>query len=331
MVHERTLHPLAWWGWGICLAIATSRVANFWLLGLIILAASAVTFSRKSDDPWSAALVIGIKVSLVALALRMVIAIIFSVPGQGRVLFTIPRIRLPEWLAGIFLGGDVTAERLRAVFLESLTIFALIIAIAAASSLANPKQTLRALPGILHEAGVALIIATTLIPHFAMSVRRIRQARALRGDSERFGFKKTLVPLFEEALERALVLAESMEARGYGRKSAHNTSITPTLLLLAGLIILLYSLLQLLIGAAYRLPFFAAALLIGVGLAMGNRRNLRTKYRPIPWRSQESFVVLSAMAVIGISGLSLNPILAISLFLLACAPLLVTSKVAVST
>ena len=331
MTHERTLHPLAWWGWGICLAISTSRGGSFWLLGLIILAASAVAFSRKSDDPWSAALVIGIKVSLIALALRMAIAIIFSVPGQGRVVFTIPRIRLPEWLAGIFLGGDVTVERLRAVFLESLTIFALIIAIAAASSLANPKQTLRTLPGILHEAGVALIIATTLIPHFAMSVRRIRQARALRGDSERFGFKKTLVPLFEEALERALILAESMEARGYGRKFARNSSIAPTVLIFAGLMIQLYALLQLLIGAAYRLPMFAAALLIAIGLFIGNRRSLRTKYRPISWRSQDTFVLLSAMTVIVISGLSLNPILAISLFLLACAPLLVTSRVAVST
>jgi len=67
----------------------------------------------------------------------MIIAILFSVPGQGKILFTLPRVQLPEWLAGIFLGGDVTAERLRFVLLESLIIFALVVTLAGASSLAN--------------------------------------------------------------------------------------------------------------------------------------------------------------------------------------------------
>lgn len=227
---------------------------------------------------------------------------------------------------GHFLGGDVTAERLRAVFFESLTIFALVIAIAAASSLANPKQTLRTLPGILHEAGVALIIATTLIPHFAMSVRRIRYARALRGDTERFAFKKTLVPLFEEALERALILAESMEARGYGRKPSRKSSSTPTFLLFAGLLTLLYALLQLVIGTSYQLPLLSAIVLIGAGLVFGNRQNIRSKYRPLPWRNRESFVVAAALAVVALSGFALNPLLTPLLFLSASAPLLVTSR-----
>lgn len=325
----KTLHPLAWWGWGICLAIATSRVQNFWLLGLIILAISIVTFARKTNDPWAAALSIGIKVACVALLIRMFIAMIFSVPSQGSVLFTIPRIRLPEWLAGIFLGGDVTSERLRFVFVESLTIFGLVIAVAAASSLANPKQTLRALPGIVHEAGVALIIATTLIPHFAMSVRRIKHARALRGDTERFGFKKTLVPLFEEALERALILAESMEARGYGHRAAKRPSKIPTLIMAAGLLTLLYSLIQLVIGSAYHIALIVSLILIVAGLLLGNRRNSRSKYRPIPWRTRENFVIATGISVVFISGLAStmnNLLLAITLFLLSAAPLLVTTR-----
>lgn len=325
----KTLHPLAWWGWGICLAIATSRVQNFWLLGLIILAISIVTFARKTNDPWAAALSIGIKVACVALLIRIFIAMIFSVPSQGTVLFTIPRIRLPEWLAGIFLGGDVTSERLRFVFVESLTIFGLVIAVAAASSLANPKQTLRALPGIVHEAGVALIIATTLIPHFAMSVRRIKHARALRGDTERFGFKKTLVPLFEEALERALILAESMEARGYGHRVAKRPSKIPTLFMAAGLLTLLYSLIQLVIGSAYHISLIVSLILIVAGLLLGNRRNSRSKYRPIPWRTRENFVIATGISVVFISGLAStmnNLLLAITLFLLSAAPLLVTTR-----
>ena len=324
MMNVRTLHPLAWWAWGISLAIASSRAENFWLLGILILAALVVTFSRKSDDPWSAALTIGIKVALVALTFRMLIAIIFSVPGQGRVLFSIPRIRLPEWLAGIFLGGDVTVERLRYVFFESLTIFALVLAIAAASSLANPKQTLRALPGVLHEAGVALIIATTLIPHFVISVRRIKHARKLRGDEVKFGFKRTLIPLFEEALERALILSESMEARGYGHRPAHRSPIAPTLLIVIGLGLILYSIVELLTGQPYELLLFSSAPLLISGLVLANRKSIRTKYRPLPWRAQETFVVVAALVVITISGFGFNYLVATALIASAFAPLCVT-------
>ena len=88
----RTLHPLAWWSWGICLAVATSRTINPWLLVIIILATVIVTLSRKTDDPWASALSIGIKIATFALVIRMVIAIIFSVPGDGRVLFSLPRV-----------------------------------------------------------------------------------------------------------------------------------------------------------------------------------------------------------------------------------------------
>ena len=326
MFNQRSLHPFAWWCWGICLAIATSRTGNFWSIAIIITAAMTVTYLRKSTDPWAQALTIGIKVASVALILRMAIAIIFSVPGQGKVLFTLPRIRLPEWLAGIILGGEVTQARLQFVLLESLTIFALVISIAAASSLANPKQTLRALPGILHEAGVALVIATTLIPHFATSIKRIKNARALRGDTSRFAFKKTLVPLFEETLERALILAESMESRGYGYKGKSKLSNLPTWLLFAGLLALLFSVIQLVTGSNYRLSLLSAALLLGLGLVIGNSQNSRSRYRPIPWRKNESLILISGVLLISISGARLNLLLASILFIVAITPLFLTSS-----
>jgi energy-coupling factor transport system permease protein len=326
MMNMRTLHPLAWWVWGISLAIASSRAESFWLLGVLIFAALVVTFSRKSDDPWSAALTIGIKLALIALTVRMFIAIIFSVPGQGRVLFSIPRIQLPEWLAGIYLGGDITVERLRFVLLESLIIFALVLAIAAASSLANPKQTLRALPGVLHEAGVALIIATTLIPHFVISIRRIKEARGLRGDQEKLGLKKTLVPLFEEALERALILSESMEARGYGHRPAQRSPTASTLLMVIGLGLLLYSVLQLLLGQQYEFLLFSALASLAAGLILANKKSIRSKYRPLPWRNQETFVVIAALFVIAISGFATNYLTVASLSVVALAPLYVTKN-----
>lgn len=322
----RTLHPLAWWFWGISLAISTSRTANPWMLGIIITSALLVAFLRKTNDPWSKALIIGIQIAVIALTLRMMIAIFFSVPGQGKILFTIPRVHLPEWLAGIYLGGSVTWERLSFVLLESTTIFALVISIAAASSLANPKQTLRALPGILHEAGVALIIATTLIPHFATSLNRISEARKLRGDTSRFGFKRTLIPLFEEALERALIMAESMESRGYGRVGAKKNSLVATLLLAFGVISLLLALIEMLIGMEYRVLLISALVCIVIALFLSNQKNPRTKYRPLPWRLQEVLVLIFGCATIILVGFTYSPLLLLCILALALSPLAFTSR-----
>jgi len=323
----RTLHPLAWWSWGICLAVATSRTINPWLLVIIILATVIVTLSRKTDDPWASALSIGIKIATFALVIRMVIAIIFSVPGDGRVLFSLPRVKFPEWLAGIFLGGDVTQERLHLVFIETLTIFALVVTIAGASSLANPKQTLRALPGVLHEAGVALIIATTLIPHFVTSIKRIREARKLRGDERRFSFKRSLVPLFEEALQRALIMAESMESRGYGYRATINKKGAPSVLMLIGITGVLIAVLQLLTNGAFRLTLIISIGVLASGLIWANNENSRSKYRPLPWRKEEYLVIISSALAVVIAHTTFDPISAIALFLLCSMPLLVTRKV----
>ena len=326
MENARTLHPLAWWGWGIALAVASSRTVNFWFTLTIALSAITVTFLRKSNDPWASALQIGMKIALVALGVRMLIAIIFSVPSQGHVLFAIPRIQLPHWLAGIYLGGAVTTERLQYVLMESMAILTLIITVAAASSLANPKQTLRTLPGVLHEAGVSLIMTTTLIPHFASSVKRIRQARKLRGDQGTLNFKRTLVPLFEEALERALVLAESMEARGYGYKSNARRNLAHTSLILIGVFTLFLSILQLLLGFAYQVTLIAALALVMSGLYLANTRSLRTRYRPFRWSYPETLLLITSLSVTVLVTSKFSIWILGVITLLCVTPLLVTKK-----
>ncbi|NDA80567.1 MAG: hypothetical protein EBX92_05490 [Actinobacteria bacterium] len=258
----RTLHPFAWWAWGISLAIAASQVRSIWLTVIIILASLVVAFARKTQDPWAAALIIGMKIALVALTLRMVIAVLFSVPGQGTVLFSIPRIQLPEWLAGIFLGGAVTVERLRFVLFESLTIFALVITVAAASSLANPKQTLRSLPGVLHEAD-----------------------------------------------------------KTHGR-----SSVTPTVVLLVGVGSLFVATIQLVTGDDYRIFLLVSLIFIFIGLFLGNRQSTRTRYRPIPWQSRESLVLLTSILAIILSRAPLGPMLTVALIMVMLAPLFVTSR-----
>ena len=213
-MNQRSLHPFAWWAWGIGLALSASQSPGTPALILLCIGAAMVVYSKKSDQPWAKAFSIGIRIGLIAFVIRMIIGVTLSVPIPGNTLFTLPTLPLPDWMAGIRIGGPVTSERLSITATEGLTFFTLILAIAAASALANPKQGLRALPGVMHQAGVALIISTTLIPHFVTSIQRVKQARRLRGDQQRIPFRKIAVPIFEDSLQRAINLGAAMESRG---------------------------------------------------------------------------------------------------------------------
>ena len=179
-MNQRSLHPFAWWAWGLGIAVAASQTPGTLALILLCIGAAMVVYSKKSDQPWARAFAIGVRLGLIAFVIRMIIGITLSVPIPGNTLFILPTLPLPEWMAGIRIGGPVTSERLAITATEGLTFFTLILAISAASALANPKQGLRALPGVMHQAGVALIISTTLIPHFVTSIQRVKQARRLR-------------------------------------------------------------------------------------------------------------------------------------------------------
>jgi hypothetical protein len=97
-------------------------------------------------------------------------------------------------------------------------------------------------------------------------------------------------------------------------------------MLLLGLVALLFALLQLVIGANFQLPLLVSALLVIFGLIIGNKQNLRTRYRPLPWRRNETFVMISSLALIVISGFATNIMIALALLILTLAPLLVTSR-----
>ena len=62
------------------------------------------------------------------------------------------------------------------------------ICVGAANSLANPKRLLRSMPAALYEVGTALVVAITILPQLADSLRRVRAAQRLRGgDTRRVG------------------------------------------------------------------------------------------------------------------------------------------------
>jgi energy-coupling factor transport system permease protein len=215
-------------------------------------------------------------------------------------LFTLPQLPLPHWAQGIRIGGPVTAEGLVFALYQGLLLATILSCVGAANALANPKRLLRSLPAALYEVSVAVVVALTVAPQLVASARSVRRARRLRGDTARGAraIRTMLVPVLEDALERSLVLAASMDSRGYGRTagiSKQDRMLTASLVL-AGLFGFCVGVYGLLADAYSGWPLLAIGGVLAVaGLRVGARRVPRTRYRPDRWTAKAIGVALSGI------------------------------------
>lgn len=350
----RSLHPLAWWAWALGLATAASRTTDPLLL-LLIFAVLGITVARcRGDAPWARAFKYYLVLAGGVLLIRVVFRAVFGgdVETAGtHVLFSLPRVPLPRWSAGVQFGGPVTLAGTLSALYQGLQLGCLLTCIGAANALANPKRALRLLPGALYELGTAVVVALTVAPQLVESIQRVHRARRLRGDAGhgRHALRRVVIPVLEDALERSLRLAAAMDSRGYGRTaeaSRRARHLTGGLVLggLVGLCVGVFALLDSSGGGAVGVGCLAGgALLCCAALALGGRRVRRTRYRPDPWQLPEWLVVLAgaipaAVLAAGIAAGKLNPsvepfqwpalpLVPMLAILLAAAPLLVAPPV----
>ena len=301
----RDLHPVAWWLWAIGLATAASFTTNPLVLLLLIAVATVTVMARRSDQPWARSFRLYVLVGVAIVVIRLLFRIVFGGGYDGHVLVDLPAVPLPDWVAGVTLFGPITREALLSGLYDGLRLATIVISIGAANALANPKRLLRSVPPALYEIGTALVVAVTVLPQFADSVRRVRAAQQLRaGETGRVArLRRSLVPVLEDALERSLALAAGMDARGYGRAgslSAARRRTTGTLMLLGlmGICVGVYAVLDQTAPRVLALPMlgFGVALALA-GLLSAGRRVERTRYRPDRWRWPELAVVASGVVV----------------------------------
>lgn len=294
----RLLHPVAWWAWGLGLATAAAHTTNPVLLGLVLAVAAWVVLERRELGVRNTFVPFFI-VGLVAVAVRVLLTIILSngAPG-GIVLFRLPQIALPDFLAGVRLGGPVALESVVAAALEGLRLAATLACVGAANALASPRRLLRYAPATLYDIGTAVVVALTYAPQMVDHAIRVRAARRLRGHEGR-GLRelgRLAVPVLEGSLERSLELAASMEARGYGRlpvRNGRSRAVGSVLALLgaAGVVAGLFGVLSPSTGGWLGLPILVlGVVLAGASLVLGVRGDVRTAYRRDPWRTPEWMV-----------------------------------------
>jgi energy-coupling factor transport system permease protein len=215
---HHSLHPLAWWIWAGSLAIGVAMINSVLLASAVVGAVAIVVHLKAEKMPWAATFPWAIKIGLWIIAIRISAGVLIGVPIPGRTLFTLPVLPLPAWMAGIRVGGPVTLERLSATAHEGLMLAAIIALLGAAASLSSPHRLLRSLPVMVYEFGVAVVIATSVLPQLVSNIARIRDAQKLRGqETHRFlSWRRIALPLLEDSLSRSLDLAAAMDSRGYG-------------------------------------------------------------------------------------------------------------------
>jgi energy-coupling factor transport system permease protein len=281
--------------WALGLAVAASRTTNPLLLVLLVAATGFVVAARRDASPWGRSYRMYLLLGAVVVGVRVVLHVLIGFGYGEHVLLRLPEVPLPAWAAGIELGGPLYAESLLDATFQGLRLATLIICLGAANSLANPKRLLRSVPGALHEIGVTVVVSVSVLPQLAESVRRVRRARRLRGDTTR-GLRavpRVALPVLADALERSILLAAAMDSRGYGRTTAvpAATRRATGVLLLSSLVLLCIGVYQLLTagsGLAVTLVLLlAGGALAAGGLALGGRQSVRSRYRPDRWRTAE--------------------------------------------
>jgi energy-coupling factor transporter transmembrane protein EcfT len=217
----KPFHPLTFWALFSCLVVGVIAADSASIALIAVGGAALVVKLYKQDGPWSASFHWSLLAGVVLITIRAVTGILIGVPRIGEVLFTLPRINLPAWLPGIRFGGPVTWERLSSSLHEGLIIATVIALFGAANSVTSPHKLLRILPSRIYQVGVTLTIATSVFPQLITSIARIRQAQFLRSGTKP-RISSIAIPLLEESLARAVLLAEAMEARGFGQSKSQS-------------------------------------------------------------------------------------------------------------
>lgn len=295
-------HPVSWWIWAIGIAVATTRspgiVSTVILLGALV----TVVWLCHENSAFSRAFPAYLALATAVVIVRVVFYVLVGIKTGGDVLVPLPRIPLPDWAGGIALLGPVSASGLLAAASAGLALGALLVCFGSAVALTNPQRTLRSLPASLHLLGTSAVIAMTLAPQLVESWQRVRRAQALRGRSlrGRQAVAATTLPVLEDALERSIALAASMDSRGYARvhRGSSRTVLALMLGALVGAALGTYALLD---GSGPRwlaLPLLAAGAVAAItGSIIASRRIATTTYRPDSWGVRESLIAGCGVAV----------------------------------
>jgi energy-coupling factor transport system permease protein len=162
-------------------------------------------------------------------------------------------------------------------------------------------ELVRIAPRAFYELGLVVTVALAFVPTTLGAVSAVREAdRARTGGRvvRRGRLVRLVVPILESGMERAVALAESMDARGFSRRALARGEQTAGWCTLVALVALSGSFAALVgrsTGVAALLGLVGAAT-VALAIGLGSRRQ-RPRYRPSKLRVADWGVIAISTAV----------------------------------
>jgi energy-coupling factor transport system permease protein len=135
-------------------------------------------------------------------------------------------VRLPSYWP--LIGGPLTVESLAFGGAIGLGLVAALLAVAPLSLVLEPHDVVDAMPAPLERTGIAVATSLNLVSGFGRTFAAVRDAQRMRGWKPRGlrSWNEVLVPVVLTAIEDSVLLAESMEARGFGAGKRTSYAVT---------------------------------------------------------------------------------------------------------
>ncbi len=214
----RPWHSLAWLGWAVSAACVVQLAPSPVYVAVVIGICWLVVEAHAPDGPYRRTFPALLALGAVYSLFRIALAALTTHNGID-VLVTLPHLHLPDVLGGYAIGGTIESSVVLQVAAECFTVVGMMAVFGAANTVWSHYELVQSTPRAFHELGVVVTVGLAFVPATIESVRTVREADLARtgGKPVRRGrVVRTILPVLERGMERAVALSESMDARGFG-------------------------------------------------------------------------------------------------------------------
>lgn len=306
-------HPvpaLVWLLWALAAAASVQLAPNPLYVALVVVISALVVEAHAAEGPLAGAFPV-LVLAGVAFALLRLVLTVATTHGGTDVLFNLPEATLPSILGGFTVGGTVEGPVLARAAAEGWAIVGILAAFGAFNAVVSHYELVHAAPRAFYEVGLAITVALAFVPSTIAAVAAVREAdRARTGGRvvRRGRVLRSVVPVLETGMERAVGLAESMDSRGFGHRPASRPDAAAGWLSLAALLSLGGCFVALVARATATASALAAVGTVGIvgAVWLASRSTGRVRYRKrhltatdwavaaVAWLAPLTLVVLAA-------------------------------------
>ena len=279
-----TLHAATWAWWALMAVVTVQLAPSPTYVALVVVLAALLVELHGDRGPLARAFPVLVAASALFVVVRVVLTAL-TTHGGGDVLFRLPQLTLPPIAGGFTVGGTVEATVVLRAATDAFVVVGVVAAFAAFNAVVSHHELVRLAPRAFHEVGLVVTVALAFVPATIATVAAVREAdRARTGGRivRRGRWRRLLLPVLESGMERAMRLAESMDARGFAHGGAGAHERRAGWWALVGLLALSASFAALVsVERTLALVLLVAgALALGWAVLLASRGAGRPRYRP---------------------------------------------------